>query len=113
MVKTYTVDKPLFTLGNTLGEGTTLTAHDPPQRPVIANNVCRVCLGSYTRHQESPISACSDLRQDSRSKRLYFVDIDQKKLYTYEPSSGTIGYDVFDHKITAIALLEKGEGVST
>lgn len=24
MVKTYTVDKPLFKLGNTLGEGTTL-----------------------------------------------------------------------------------------
>lgn len=59
-----------------------------------------------------PIRVCSDTRQDSRSKRLYFVDIDQKKLYTYEPSSGTIGYDVFDHKITAIALLEKGEGVS-
>lgn len=55
----------------------------------------------------------SDIRQDSRSKRLYFVDIDQKKLYTYEPSSGTIGYELFDHKITAIALLEKGEGVST
>lgn len=59
------------------------------------------------------IRTLSDIRQDSRSKRLYFVDIDQKKLYTYEPSSGTIGYEVFDHKITAIALLEKGEGVST
>ena len=61
----------------------------------------------------TPTRAFSDVPQDSRSKRLYFVDIDQKKLYTYEPSSGTIGYEVFDHKITAIALLEQVEGVST
>lgn len=54
MVKTYTVDKPLFKLGNTLGEGTSLTPYDPLQRPVIANKVCRVCLGSYGRHQASP-----------------------------------------------------------
>lgn len=28
MVKTFTVDKPLFKLGNTLGEGTALTSFD-------------------------------------------------------------------------------------
>lgn len=33
MVKTYTIDKPLFKLGNTLGEGRMLTSHDLPQRP--------------------------------------------------------------------------------
>lgn len=32
MVKNYTVDKPLFKLGNTLGEGTTLTSDEPPHR---------------------------------------------------------------------------------
>lgn len=30
MVKTYTVDKPLFKLGNTLGEGTKLASYDLP-----------------------------------------------------------------------------------
>lgn len=32
MVKTYTVDKPLFKLGNTLGEGTTLTSYEPSHK---------------------------------------------------------------------------------
>lgn len=50
MAKTYTVDKPLFKLGNTLGEGTMPIPHDLSQKPVIANNMCRVCLGSYARH---------------------------------------------------------------
>lgn len=31
MVKTYTVDKPLFKLGNTLGEGMTLISYNPTE----------------------------------------------------------------------------------
>lgn len=49
---------------------------------------------------------------DTRIQRLYFVDIDQYKLYTYEPSSGKYGYETFDKKVTALASLESGEGVS-
>lgn len=33
MVKTYTVDEPLFKLGNTLGEGQALTSLELSQRP--------------------------------------------------------------------------------
>ena len=49
--------------------------------------------------------------QDTRLQRLYFVDIDACKVYTYEPSSGIVGYEVFEKKITAIALTEEGDGV--
>lgn len=49
---------------------------------------------------------------DTGTQRLYFVDIDQYKLFTYEPSSGKYGYETFDKKVTALASLEGGEGVS-
>ncbi|OXB33633.1 regucalcin [Cryptococcus neoformans] len=48
---------------------------------------------------------------DTRIQRLYFVDIDQYKLYTYEPSSGKYGYETFDKKVSALASLESGEGL--
>lgn len=49
---------------------------------------------------------------DSRSKRLYFVDIDLNNVYIYDPLSNKYGYTHFDKNVTAIALLESGEGVS-
>ncbi|OXG84261.1 hypothetical protein C349_02603 [Cryptococcus neoformans var. grubii Br795] len=48
---------------------------------------------------------------DAQRQRLYFVDIDGKKIYTYEPSSGTHGYQSFDKKPTALALLQDGSGL--
>lgn len=55
MVKTYIVDRPLFELGNTLGEGTTLTSYDLSWRPIVANNVYRVFVGLYSAHEESQL----------------------------------------------------------
>ncbi|TYJ51624.1 hypothetical protein B9479_007794 [Cryptococcus floricola] len=48
---------------------------------------------------------------DSRGQRLYFVDIEQNKVFTYEPSSGKRGYELFEKNITALALLENGDGL--
>lgn len=56
MVRIYTVDKPLFELGNTLGEGTMLISSDLSQGLSTANKSCRVCVGSYTGHQEIYLS---------------------------------------------------------
>jgi hypothetical protein len=50
--------------------------------------------------------------QDVSTQRLYFVDIDQNKVYTYEPSSDTIGYQTYDQKVTALALIADRPGVS-
>jgi hypothetical protein len=52
------------------------------------------------------------LRQDVRTRRLYFVDIDQCRVYTYEPSTETLGYQTFAKKVTSLALTAKGDGVS-
>lgn len=49
---------------------------------------------------------------DSRAQRLYFVDIDGRKVFTYEPSSGVSGFQLFDKKVTALALRETEPGVS-
>ncbi|ORY30179.1 hypothetical protein BCR39DRAFT_494779 [Naematelia encephala] len=48
---------------------------------------------------------------DARTQRLYFVDIDQRKIFTYEPSSGIYGYQVFERKISSIAVMEDGTGL--
>ncbi|ORY26984.1 hypothetical protein BCR39DRAFT_469840 [Naematelia encephala] len=48
---------------------------------------------------------------DTRKQRLFFVDIDERKVFTYEPRTGIVGYQTFDRKITALALLEQDDGV--
>ncbi|OCF30848.1 regucalcin [Kwoniella heveanensis BCC8398] len=48
---------------------------------------------------------------DTRKQRLYFVDIDQNKIYTYEPSSGIHGYQTFSNKIGSISTVEDGTGL--
>ncbi|WVR05529.1 hypothetical protein IAU60_002547 [Kwoniella sp. DSM 27419] len=48
---------------------------------------------------------------DTRTSRLYFVDIDQYKVYTYEPSSGVHGFQTFDNKVTSLSGMEHGEGL--
>lgn len=48
---------------------------------------------------------------DTRTQRLYFVDIDARKVFTYEPSTGVYGFQLFDKKITALALRETRLGV--
>lgn len=58
MVKTYTVNKPLFKLGNTLGEGMALASHDLAQGPVRANNVQGV-FGFVYSMQRQPHSCIS------------------------------------------------------
>lgn len=62
---------------------------------------CRTCPAFVT---DSP--------QDSRSQRLYFVDIDLNTVYVYDPNQDKYGYSHFDKNVTAIALLEGQEGVS-
>ncbi|WVQ67496.1 uncharacterized protein L199_005696 [Kwoniella botswanensis] len=48
---------------------------------------------------------------DTRTQKLYFVDIDQRKVYTYEPSSGIYGYQTFENKITSLSGLADGSGL--
>ncbi|WWC65528.1 uncharacterized protein I303_108146 [Kwoniella dejecticola CBS 10117] len=48
---------------------------------------------------------------DTRLQRLFFVDIDQRKVYTYEPGSGQHGYQTFDQKITSLSGLQDGSGL--
>ncbi|OCF60795.1 regucalcin [Kwoniella mangroviensis CBS 10435] len=48
---------------------------------------------------------------DSRRQRLYFVDIDQNKIYTYEPSTGIYGYQTFSNKIGSISAMENDTGL--
>ncbi|BEJ12736.1 hypothetical protein CspHIS471_0211960 [Cutaneotrichosporon sp. HIS471] len=48
---------------------------------------------------------------DARSKRLYFVDIDLNDVYVYDPATEKYGVNHFDKNVTAIALLEDGEGL--
>lgn len=50
--------------------------------------------------------------QDVKKQRLYFVDIDEQRVYTYEPASCTIGYETFSRKITSLALTKGGHEVS-
>lgn len=50
--------------------------------------------------------------QDSRTGLLYFADIDLNTVYVYQPSSDKYGYTHFEKNVTAIALLDSGEGVS-
>lgn len=50
---------------------------------------------------------------DTRTQRLYFVDIDGRKVFTYEPSTGIHGFQLFDKKMTALALRETEAGVSS
>ena len=49
--------------------------------------------------------------KDARRQRLYFVDIEDHKIYTYDPSSGTHGYQTFLRRPTALALLNVDSGV--
>lgn len=49
--------------------------------------------------------------QDARRQKLYFIDIEKCKIYTYEPSSGVHGYQIFERRPTALALLEDDSGV--
>lgn len=58
-----------------------------------------------------PLLAQAEI-QDSRSQRLYFVDIDQNNVYVYDPASDKYGVSHFDKNVTAIALLEDQDGVS-
>ncbi|RSH82843.1 hypothetical protein EHS25_005833 [Saitozyma podzolica] len=46
---------------------------------------------------------------DSRSQRLYFVDIDLNTVYVYDPKEDKYGYSHFDKNVTAIALLEEAQ----
>ncbi|KAM0747081.1 hypothetical protein T439DRAFT_367376 [Meredithblackwellia eburnea MCA 4105] len=48
---------------------------------------------------------------DSRSKRLFFVDIDEGRVYVYDPKSNKYGYSQYDKKVTSIALLEEQDGL--
>jgi len=98
-VRYITVDKPLLRLGMTLGEGRLC--------------VCRRSVGADSQAVFGWVGPrVWSLRQDVRQQRLYFVDIDQCKVYTYEPSTETIGYQTFARKVTSIALIAKGDGVS-
>jgi hypothetical protein len=49
---------------------------------------------------------------DTRTQRLYFVDIDGRKVFTYEPSTGIHGFQLFAKKMTALALRQAEPGVS-
>ncbi|WOO78231.1 Regucalcin [Vanrija pseudolonga] len=49
--------------------------------------------------------------QDSRTKRLYFVDIDLNAVYVYHPGLDKYGYSHFDKNVTAIALLASQDGL--
>lgn len=40
------------------------------------------------------------------------MDIDKHRVYTYEPTTGIHGYEVFAHKVSSLGLLENGDGVS-
>lgn len=51
------------------------------------------------------------LVQDERRQKLYFIDIEKCKIYTYDPASGVHGYQIFDRRPTALALLEDDSGV--
>lgn len=56
--------------------------------------------------------AVPGLLQDVAKQRLYFVDIDEHRVYTYEPAQKIIGYEIFSSKITSLALMQGGNGVS-
>lgn len=50
---------------------------------------------------------------DPRTEILHFLDIAMKRLYHYNTGSSTLICDEFDEAITALALREDGEGVSS
>jgi hypothetical protein len=93
-MKTITVDKPLLSLGLALGEGKDGSRmwERVKQKLILLTNTGCVW--------------------DSRTQRLYFVDIDGRKVFTYEPKSGVCGFQLFDKKMTALALRETELGVS-
>jgi hypothetical protein len=66
----------------------------------------RQVASGYVRSRDSSSS------KDVSKQRLYFVDIDEQRIYTYEPASSTIGFQVFGQKITSLALTVHGNGVS-
>lgn len=98
MVRYVTVKQPILELGMTLGEGVSHAWQ------VILRLTFRLCMGMC--HCESNTHL-----QDVLKQRLYFVDIDNHHVYTYEPSSDTVGFEIFSEKITSLALVEGAEGV--
>jgi hypothetical protein len=56
--------------------------------------------------------AVPGLLQDVAKQRLYFVDIDEHRVYTYGPAQNIVGYETFASKITSLALTVSGNGVS-
>lgn len=77
-------------------------------------------LGESMRHGVLPPGARTDFPArsafagpvwDSRTLRLYFVDIVKKQVWTYEPSSGIHGFETFEEPITCIALRQAAPGV--
>ena len=90
MVKRIIVSEALLETGCQLGEGSLwVRGHSSIHRAVGADH----------------------LTQDQRRQKLYFVDIENCKIYTYDPSSGSHGFQSFDHRPTALALLEDDSGV--
>lgn len=58
------------------------------------------------------MSEANTFIQDARRQKLYFIDIEGCKIYSYEPSSGVSGFQSFDRRPTALALVEDDSGVS-
>lgn len=48
---------------------------------------------------------------DAQAKRLYFVDIERNRVFTYEPSSNTLGYETFEDTVTCLAARKRGPGL--
>lgn len=78
--------------------------------PLTCPQAASGCVESRRRRHWPAFVA--DSPQDSRSQRLYFVDIDLNTVYVYDPKQGKYGYSHFDKNVTAIALLAGQEGVS-
>lgn len=92
MVRRIVVETPLLETGCQLGEGSLWVS--PSCADLL---IWRFALTSF---------------QDERRQKLYFVDIEGCKIYSYDPSDGVYGYQSFDRRPTALALLEDDSGVS-
>jgi hypothetical protein len=95
MVQHRVVHEPLFRLGMTLGEGEHV---ESKRRHALT---LRLCLGTEATCRSSAIA----------DVRMSFVDIDESRVYTYEPACDIIGFQTFERKITSLALTADGNGV--